>query len=611
MSDDRQPANQPRTVGGTTRGFLFADLRGYTAYVDRNGPEAAAHLLERYRALVRAAVTEHDGAEIRTEGDSFYVVFPSVSAALRCALSIVERAAPPEEGGGEPIRVGVGIHAGETVDTSEGYVGQPVNIAARLCALAAAGEVLVSDTVRSLAQAVVTATFVSLGRRRLKGIAEPLAIYSVIAGRSSESRPRWLRRSFVVAGIVIVLAVAGIGVGGMWLSRAQASLTGIWTIGFSSVALPDGSSPFRDAVELALSDARAAGRLSTFNVDVRAVDEGDGSDLALNASNAAQFVADPNVVAMISAGTSVMAEQQIPITDEAGLLDCSPTTTDAKLTKPRDGALDLRTAHPTQINYVRLPATNDVEAGADASFARNDLDAAVALVVDDTRPVGGLVAVAFQREFEALGGCVIRRALNPGANAADLLRSASASGAPDLVYFGGFTDGGAAELRQAMFEVDQSDTPFLGWDGLWDGPGTTPESFVARAGDAAVGSYVSHPTVGTISADFERSYRDAFGDPPSGALYDYTAAAYACAQIIVASLDSVHGTTDPRLVREAVRSYAVDPRSRFQTVLGEISFDTNGDSLRQIVSFYRADPNAAGGVGDWVLVKQQDFGPAR
>ena len=94
----------------STHGFLFADLRGYTSYVERRGARAAAQLLTRYRALVRAAVASQGGAEIRTEGDSFYVVFPSASSAVACALDIVDAAAAGQPDG-DPIHVGVGVHA--------------------------------------------------------------------------------------------------------------------------------------------------------------------------------------------------------------------------------------------------------------------------------------------------------------------------------------------------------------------------------------------------------------------------------------------------------------------------------------------------------------------
>src|SRR4051794_34209109 len=97
-----------------TRGFLFADLRGYTQYVEQHGDDAAAVLLAVYRRLVRAAVENHAGAEIRTEGDSFFVVFPSASSAVQCGLEIVAAAAEAASvKGGAALRVGVGVHAGE------------------------------------------------------------------------------------------------------------------------------------------------------------------------------------------------------------------------------------------------------------------------------------------------------------------------------------------------------------------------------------------------------------------------------------------------------------------------------------------------------------------
>ena len=63
-------------------------------------------------------------------------------------------------------------------------------------------------------------------------------------------------------------------------------------------------------------------------------------------------------------------------------------------------------------------------------------------------------------------------------------------------------------------------------------------------------------------------------------------------------------------LREAVRAHAVDPAHRFETVLGTVGFDANGDSIQQFVTLYRVDSQAADGAGDWVVVKQQDYGVA-
>src|ERR671914_304539 len=168
------------TVGSSrTNGFLFSDLRDYTRYVEQHGDQAAAALLGAYRSMVRGAVATFGGAEIKTEGDSFYVVFPSASSAVQCGLAILEAAAESVRGDGPPITVGIGVHAGETFETSEGYVGSAVNVAARVCSQARPGELLVTDTVRALTRTLLRVRFVDRRSPRLKGIEEPVVIYRV------------------------------------------------------------------------------------------------------------------------------------------------------------------------------------------------------------------------------------------------------------------------------------------------------------------------------------------------------------------------------------------------------------------------------------------------
>jgi class 3 adenylate cyclase len=222
-------------AGGVTRGFLFADLRSYTAFVERHGNEAGAELLDDYRSLVREQVARHSGAEIRTEGDSFYVVFSSASDAVRCGLSIVEAAAEASSNQPDrPIQVGIGIHAGETVDSPDGYVGSAVNIAARVCSQAQAGEVLVSETMRELVRSSLPVGFIPRGRRHLKGIAAPVGLYRVLEGRSHHREGQFVallprlslgpsvRRT--IAGAAIALSIALVAVlaagqlGSLWLA---------------------------------------------------------------------------------------------------------------------------------------------------------------------------------------------------------------------------------------------------------------------------------------------------------------------------------------------------------------------------------------------------------
>jgi len=239
--DDAAPGSQ-----AAYRGFLFADLRGYTAFVQRHGDRAGADLLDAYRALVRDEVARHAGAEIRTEGDSFYVVFASAREAVACGLAIVDVADRySRDHPDRPIRVGIGINAGETVQRGEGFVGSAVNLAARLCSQARTGEVLVSGPVREAARDP-DLQFVSRGNRRLKGIADPVPAFAVAPaalGRRTIGLSRPARRigvpwlAAVLGGAAVIAALL---LAGRWLPSADPGSNGS-TLGSSAPTAVVGS----------------------------------------------------------------------------------------------------------------------------------------------------------------------------------------------------------------------------------------------------------------------------------------------------------------------------------------------------------------------------------
>ena len=597
-----------------TRGFLFADLRGYTRFVETQGATAAAELLVRYRAIVRDAVGRYRGTEIGTEGDGFFVVFPAVSAAVLCGLAITQGARDAVQPGAPGINVGVGIHAGETVDTPDGFVGSAVNIAARICAIAGPGQVLVSDTVRALTQSIVPASFTALGRRPLKGVKEPLLLYVAapadpLAAARVARRHRTVRlaRWAAVAAVVAVLAAGAL----WWQSRPPAALPpGSWTVG---VSLPltgpaaDRGQPIRDAVRLAIEDAGLVGgaRLTLQEYD----DAGSmprGQDPQLGAANARAMIADPRTLAILGPAASPVAYEMIPLTNAAGLLQCSPSNTLPELTKPEFGALKVRSAFPDRINYVRLAPSDDIQGPALASFAFHDLSARTALVIDDTGD-GRAIADAFEEAYGKLGGTSIRRALNPGADASTVLDPLSQPNGPKVVFFGGYGETGGVALRSAMDKGGNKSVPFVSWDGLYDGSGADKGSFIIGVGADAGASYVAHASFAPPNAAFGERYRTAYQRDPD----EYSTAGYACTEVVIQSLRAL-ASTGPSAdrLREALRAYVVDPSHRYQTVLGTVGFDDNGDSIQQFVTFYRIDKSAKAGAGDWVILKQQDFGPA-
>ncbi len=167
------------TVPGTLS-FLFADLRDYTAFVEKHGDAAAAGLIADYRALVRREVAKTGGGEIKTEGDSFYVVFPTARQALQCAIGVLRSAERHNRGRPDrPIRAGIGVHVGEPVPHEGQYVGSAVNVAARCAGAAGPGELLVSEVVRGILR---TGSGPQMQEREgvvLKGVQDPPRVFAV------------------------------------------------------------------------------------------------------------------------------------------------------------------------------------------------------------------------------------------------------------------------------------------------------------------------------------------------------------------------------------------------------------------------------------------------
>ena len=205
-------------VGDATeiRTFLIADVRGYTRYTQEHGDEAGARLAARFAEVVREQIEARSGSVVELRGDEALCVFASPRAALRAAVDLQRRCA--DEIRAEPslpLRLGIGVDAGEAVSVEGGYRGGPLNLAARLCSMAAAGEVLVSEGIVHLARHVDEMTYVDRGRVELKGLDEPVHVMQVqfeldMPAAVEASGPRWTphRLAAVAGGAFIIAAVA-------------------------------------------------------------------------------------------------------------------------------------------------------------------------------------------------------------------------------------------------------------------------------------------------------------------------------------------------------------------------------------------------------------------
>ena len=166
---------RPALPTGTVT-FLFTDIEGSTRLLHELGPHAYAEALTAHRRLLRDAFTAHGGVEVDTQGDAFFVAFPTAAGAAAAA----EAGRDALEGG--PIGVRMGLHTGEPTVTAEGYVGVDVHRGARVAALAHGGQILVTDTTVALVDIPTT----DLGVHRLKDFDGPLPL----ARSSSRLAPR-------------------------------------------------------------------------------------------------------------------------------------------------------------------------------------------------------------------------------------------------------------------------------------------------------------------------------------------------------------------------------------------------------------------------------------
>ncbi len=171
--------NETRAPGGI-RVFLIADIRGYTLFTQEHGDKAAARLAETFAGVVREGVEGHGGSLIELRGDEALVAFDSPRDAIAAAVDLQTRFVDKALSEADlPLYVGIGLDAGEAVALEDGFRGGALNLAARLCSLAAPGEVLASREVIHLARVVDGVTYVERGEARLKGLTEPVHVVRV------------------------------------------------------------------------------------------------------------------------------------------------------------------------------------------------------------------------------------------------------------------------------------------------------------------------------------------------------------------------------------------------------------------------------------------------
>lgn len=266
---------EPKVASPGTATFLFSDIQGSTRLEQAIGTPRYGELRQRQRAIVREAVAAYDGVEQGTEGDSFFVVFPSARQGLAAAVAAQRGLAAEPWPDDATIRVRMGLHTGEAQVAGDSLVGLDINRAARIAAVANGGQIVASDATRALAGSSLPdgVTLRDLGLHRLRDLSQPERLVQVDADgldrdfpplRSLDARPnnlptqlttfvgreRELKEATELLGSTRLLTLTGPGgTGKTRLSLQVAAATaerfpdGVWFIALDAVRDPEMVAP--------------------------------------------------------------------------------------------------------------------------------------------------------------------------------------------------------------------------------------------------------------------------------------------------------------------------------------------------------------------------------
>ena len=192
LNDAPEDSYQPGEIASGTAIILFADIVDSTALTEQLGDAAFREMARELDGELRALIREHTGTAIEGKllGDGVLAVFASARQAIEASLVCAHA------GNDSGLPLHLGLHAGDVIREDDNVYGGAVNIAARISGLSAPGEVLVSDTVRSLARTSAGVSFEDRGDQRLKGVNDAVRVWAVrpldaaaVAGPSGGTRP--------------------------------------------------------------------------------------------------------------------------------------------------------------------------------------------------------------------------------------------------------------------------------------------------------------------------------------------------------------------------------------------------------------------------------------
>jgi class 3 adenylate cyclase len=174
---DPPSANTKPIDDSAFRAIMFTDMVGSTEMTAQLGDTMAVELVKAHDAIVRRSLEQHGGSEVKHLGDGIMASFDDAAASVASAVKIQEELASYNEKSDTPIRVRIGIHAGEPIEESDDLFGSAVQMAARICDIAQADAILVSGEVRDACSGADLG-FAPAGSETLKGFSQPVQLFS-------------------------------------------------------------------------------------------------------------------------------------------------------------------------------------------------------------------------------------------------------------------------------------------------------------------------------------------------------------------------------------------------------------------------------------------------
>ena len=174
----RNPAKLEEQTGPLA--VMFTDIVDSTTMTVTVGDDAAQYVVRTHNRIVRSALTNYSGREVKHTGDGIMASFATVSNAVEAAIEMLRRVAANNTAEGDiPLHLRIGINAGEPVIEDDDLFGITVQLSARLCAAAQSDQIVVSEVVRGLCSGK-DITFNTLGERVMKGFREPIPLYEAV-----------------------------------------------------------------------------------------------------------------------------------------------------------------------------------------------------------------------------------------------------------------------------------------------------------------------------------------------------------------------------------------------------------------------------------------------